>query len=262
MIVTPERLIILPSLVFENIEKIRLGEDGQSRQILRHLSMTITAGRITVLIGPSGCGKTTLLRLVNRLEDPTAGLILLGSQDISLLDPLELRQDVGMVPQKPFMFAGTVLENLQQPFLLRKLVPPSPKDSIWSQCLGRVDLADEFLPRQARSLSLGEQQRVGLARALLCQPQVVLLDEPTSALDRPSSDRFARSIRSLCQETHITLLLVTHDLWFAERVADYVVFLDDGCIIEQGPAAQIFSAPQTTALQRFFLYPDKAGVTP
>ena len=257
---TPERLIILPSLVLENIEKVRIGEDGRPRQILRHLCMTIAAGRITVLIGPSGCGKTTLLRLVNRLEDPTAGRILLGSQDIALLDPLKLRQAVGMVPQKTFMFAGTVLENLQHPFLLRKQVPPLPKDPMWSHCLARVDLADEFLLRQAGNLSLGQQQRVGLARALLCQPQVVLLDEPTSALDRPSSYRFARLIRSLCRENNLTLLLVTHDLWFAERVADEVAFLDEGCIIEQGPAMQIFTAPQTEALHNFLMHPSPVGV--
>lgn len=259
MTATPERAIKVPPLVLENIEKVRTGQDGCPRQILQRVCMTIPAGRITVLIGPSGCGKTTLLRLINRLEDPTAGRILLGGENIAVLDPLILRQMVGMVPQKPFMFAGTVQENLQHPFLLRKQIPPLPTDPLWSQCLARVDLPKEILPRQAGSLSLGEQQRVGLARALVCGPQVVLLDEPTSALDRPSSDRFARSIRSLCQENHLTLLLVTHDLWFAERVADDVVFLVDGSIVEQGTAAQIFTDPQTPALQQFFLYPDKAG---
>lgn len=252
----------MPTLVLENIEKVRTGEDGRPRQILQRVCMTIPAGRITVFIGPSGCGKTTLLRLINRLEDPSEGRILLGGQDITLLDPLQLRQMVGMVPQKPFMFAGTVLENLQHPFILRKQVPPSPTDPFWSQSLAMVDLPNEFLQRQAGSLSLGQQQRVGLARALLCQPAVLMLDEPTSALDRPSGDRLARLIKSLCREKHLTILLVTHDLWFAERVTDEVVFLDEGRVIEQGQVEKIFSAPQTEALHRFFLYPPKAGGHP
>ncbi len=259
MTVTPERAMRVPPLVLENIEKVRTGEDGRPRRILQQVCMTIPAGRITVLIGPSGCGKTTLLRIANRLEDPSGGRILLGNQDIALLDPLQLRRMVSMVPQKPFMFTGTVLENLQQPFVLRKQDPPSPTDPSWSQSLAMVDLTHEYLPRQAGSLSLGEQQRVGLARALLCHPQVLMLDEPTSALDRPSGDRLARSIQGLCRQNHLAMLVVTHDLWFAERVADDVVFLDEGRIIEQGETAKIFKDPQTEALHRFLLYPPKVG---
>lgn len=259
MTATPERAIIVSSVVLENIEKIFTGEDGRPCQILHQVCMTIPAGRITVLIGPSGCGKTTLLRLINRLEEPSGGRILLGNRDIALLDPLHLRQMVGMVPQKPFMFAGTVLDNLRYPFILRRQSPPSPTDPSWVEYLAMVDLSNDCLLRQAGSLSLGQQQRVGLVRALLCQPQVLLLDEPTSALDRPSADRFARLIQSLCRQNHLTLLLVTHDLWFAERVADDVVFLDEGRIIEQGHAAKIFTDPQTEALHRFFLYPSRAG---
>lgn len=259
---TREGGILVPPLVLEKVEKYRSCANGSRQQILRQISMTVPAGRVTVLIGPSGCGKTTLLRLINRLEDLTGGRIMLGTQDIALLDPPQLRQTVGLVPQKTFMFAGTVLENLQHPFVLRKKIPPPPSDPLWSQCLAWVDLSDEFLLRQAGSLSLGQQQRVGLARTLLCKPEVLLLDEPTSALDRPSSDRFARLIRSLCRENALTLLLVTHDLWFAERVADDVVFLDGGCIIEQGLAVDIFTAPQTQALRNFLLQPAPAGENP
>jgi putative ABC transport system ATP-binding protein len=110
-------------------------------------------------------------------------------------------------------------------------------------------------------LSLGQQQRVGVARALVCEPQVVLLDEPTSALDRPAVERFAQSLRRLCREKGMTFLVVTHDLWFAERAADHAVFLEAGHIRERAQAGRFFEAPQTDALRRFLLGSEGAGGT-
>lgn len=244
-------------LELEHVEKVRTYPDGRQMVVLRDIDLAVAAGRVTVLIGPSGSGKTTLLRLVNRLEDPTGGRILLNGRDIARLDPLQLRRKVMLVPQKPFMFDGTVLANLQRPFTLRKEAPPGPAASLWRQSLARVDLPDAFLERRAATLSIGQQQRVGLARALLCRPEVVLLDEPTSALDRPASDRFAGLLRGLCRADGLALLLVTHDLWFAERIADEVAFLDDGWIVERGPADRIFPEPQTGALRRFLFAGEK-----
>lgn len=243
----------------DNIDKVRMREDGTRMDVLRHVSLRFAAAGITVLIGPSGCGKTTLLRLVNRLEDPSAGRILVNGVDVAGLDPLQLRQTVVLVPQKPFMFVGSVLQNLQHPFVLRKQTPPSANDPLWIQSLAGVDLSDQLLSQQAASLSLGQQQRVGLARALLCDPEVVLLDEPTSALDRPASDRFATTLRTLCRQRQTSFVVVTHDLWFAERVADQVVFLSDGYVKELGSADQIFGAPQTEELRNFLMYPAAKG---
>lgn len=247
-------------LELNKVRKIRAREDGASLHVLQGISMAVPAGSVTVMIGPSGCGKTTVLRLINRLEEPSDGCILLDGREVADIPPLQLRKKVVLVPQKPFMFNGTVRENLQHPFVLQKRTPPLPDHPAWKQALARFDLPDEFLSRAATSLSLGQQQRVGVARALVCEPDVVLLDEPTSALDRPAAERFARSLRTLCGEKQMTFLLVTHDLWFAERVADHAVFLDDGKIVECGPAGQFFGAPQTEALRRFLQGSTGTGV--
>lgn len=246
-------------LELEKVQKIRIREDGVRLNVLQGISMALPAGSVTVMVGPSGCGKTTLLRLINRLEEPNGGRILLDGREIALLPPLQLRKKVALVPQKTFMFNGTVQENLQRPFLLRKLTPPPSDHPVWQQTLARLDLPELFLSRMATSLSLGQQQRVGVARALVCEPQVVLLDEPTSALDRPAAERFAQSLRTLCGEKGMTFLVVTHDLWFAERAADHAVFLEAGQIREHAQAGQFFEAPQTDALRRFLLGSEGAG---
>ncbi|APG26098.1 hypothetical protein A7E75_00175 [Syntrophotalea acetylenica] len=246
----------------ENITRVRLRQDGSSVHILRDVCLEIAAGDAVVLIGPSGSGKTTLLRLVNRLEDPTAGRILLDGMDIASMNPVQLRQRVALVPQKTTMFQGSVLDNLRAPFLLRKQQPPPLRDPLWREVLDLAQLSGEFLDRPAGSLSLGQQQRVGLARALVGRPAMLLLDEPTSALDRPACDGLARSLRSLCRTRGVTLLLASHDLWFVPRVADQAVFLNDGKIEEQGPAGDLFNNPRSAALRRFLVHSDAGGDLP
>lgn len=241
----------MPELRLEDVRKKRIGPGGRETEILRGVSFTARSGELTVVIGPSGGGKSTLVRLINRLEDPDGGTILLGGRPVLSFDPLELRRRIGLVPQKPFMFAGTVLENLQRPFFFRGVTPPGDPSPEIGRTLEICRLSPDITGRQARTLSLGQQQRVALARTLLTSPEVLLLDEPTSALDRPTGDRLGDTFREICRSTGLTILMVTHDLRLAERSADHLAYLEDGRILEEGRAADLLNRPLSEPLKRF-----------
>jgi putative ABC transport system ATP-binding protein len=248
---------LMTTVRLEGIGVVRLGRDGGAAKILNNISFSARSGEVTAIVGPSGGGKSTLLRLINRLSDPTSGTVYLDGEDISKLDPLWLRRRVAMVPQKPFMFEGTVLSNLQRPFLYRH-EPLSCADStevLHSLELARLD--PELIERDSRTLSLGEQQRVSLARALITNPGVLLLDEPTSALDRPTADLLAATVHDICRSQRLAAIIVTHDLRLAERIADYLLYLEGGRIMEEGRAEAIFSRPQSPELRRFLADPEK-----
>lgn len=243
------------ALQVEKVCMTRRAADGRDRTILEQLSFGVGRGQISVIVGPSGGGKSSLVRLLNRLEDPLSGRILLGGVDIASLDPLVLRRRVGLVLQKPTMFAGTVLKNLQHSFQLRQETAPDAGAALLRQTLELCRLEVDLLAQQARTLSIGQQQRVNLARTLIGGPEVLVLDEPTSALDRPTGDRLASTLKELCRSTGMTLLMVTHDLRLAERIADHLGYLEAGKILEQGPAARLLQQPQTPELQRFLAEP-------
>ena len=148
----------------EDVGMVRLNPKGEEVAILAGISFSARPGEITAIVGPSGGGKSTLVRFVNRLDEPTSGRIWLDWEDVSALDPLQLRRRVGMVLQKPFMFEGTVLVNLQRPFLYRNAPPPGAGSGGGLGALELARLSPELLERDARTLSLGQQQRVSLAR--------------------------------------------------------------------------------------------------
>ncbi len=233
------------------VRKSRRNERGAAIEILRGVDLELPAERLTALIGPSGGGKSTLLRLLNRLEDPASGQILLSGTDITQIDPLLLRRRIGVVPQVPYMYDGTVLDNLQRPFQFRGLPLPAAEDDELATMMELCRLSPDWLGRQARSLSIGQQQRVALARTLLTGPGLLALDEPTSALDQPTADRLGQTLRDICRQRRITILMLTHDLRLVRRIADRVAFLADGVVAEQGDAEQIFSAPRNDALKCF-----------
>lgn len=188
----------------------------------------------TGIVGPSGVGKSTLLRLLNRLADPATGTIRYRGRDLCEADVLALRRDVGLVPQLPALTEGTVADNvLYGPRLARR-------DADVGDSLRLAGLDPALAPRRADALSVGEQQRVMLARALALRPSVLLLDEPTSALDDTAKAAIEATLRDLRDRLGLSFVLVTHDLAQAARLADRIFVLEHGALRE-APAA---AAPQ------------------
>lgn len=244
-----------PMVQVEGVELIRPDRQGQRVVILSDVSFSAAKGRITAIMGPSGGGKSSLIRLINRLDDPTAGRILLEGTDISTMDPLLLRRKAAMVLQRPFMFPGTLLQNLQQPLAYRKELLPNADSPAVRRTLELARLTPDLLERDARSLSIGQQQRASLARSVITSPPVLLLDEPTSALDRPTGDQLAAALQDICREQAMTVILVTHDLRLAGRVADDLIYLEAGRIRETGPAATLLAEPASVEFRRFLAEP-------
>jgi putative ABC transport system ATP-binding protein len=243
------------SVSLKDIRIVRRRPDGREKTIIDNVSFSARSAEITAIVGPSGGGKSSLIRLINRLNDPTTGSVYLDDHDIATLDPLQLRRRVAMVMQKPFMFEGTVLANLQRPFLYSRQPLPAADSPELLQVLELARLAPDYAARDSRTLSLGEQQRVSLARALITRPQVLLLDEPTSALDRPTADHLAATFHDICRKQKLTVILVTHDLRLAGRIADHLIYLEAGKILEQGSAADLLAHPQSAELRAFLAEP-------
>jgi putative ABC transport system ATP-binding protein len=195
-------------------------------RILRGVDLTLPADRTTVIVGPSGAGKSTLLRLLNRLEVPSAGSITFRGTAVSELNPRAHRRRVGMVFQRPVTFPGTVAENLAE-------ADPAATLDAQRDVLEAVGLPVALLARTADALSGGEAQRMCMARALLTQPDVLLLDEPTSALDEDSRNE-VEELTSRLRERGVALVWVTHDQEQAARRGDYVVAMEAGRIVFAG----------------------------
>jgi putative ABC transport system ATP-binding protein len=198
--------------------------------VLRGLDLSIAAGA-TAILGPSGCGKSTLLRLLDRLVDPDEGVVRFRGLDVRELDPLELRRRVALVPQLPAPIPGSVGENVcYGPALQGQQLDPVPP-------LQLAGLDPSFVERDAARLSVGEQQRVMLARALALEPEVLLLDEPTAALDEAAKAGVEGTLRDLAGRARLSIVLVTHDSGQAARLAQRVVRLEEGRIVGQEQVA-------------------------
>jgi putative ABC transport system ATP-binding protein len=200
------------------------------RSILDGVSFELRRGELVCVMGPSGAGKTTLLKCLNRLLELTGGRVLLDGVDTDALSPVTLRRRIGMVWQTPFMFAGTVAENLRRAV---ELSQSSTGEEELAGLLERVAF-DGALGSDARVLSVGQQQRVSIARALACRPELLLCDEPTAALDHDNALRLEATFRELCAGG-MSVVWVTHDRRQAERIADRTLLLADGALRE--PAA-------------------------
>ena len=186
------------------------------------MTFAVQAGEVFSVVGPSAAGKSTLLRTINRLLEPTAGNIFLDGAPIEEIDPLELRRRIGMVFQLPALFGETVEDTVLYGVRL------TGKRADVEHLLGLAGLAPSLASRNPQSLSVGQQQRVSIARALALEPEVLLMDEPTSALDQAARQRIEDLIGQLNKELGLTTVVVSHALDQVERIADRVVLLVDG----------------------------------
>lgn len=211
-----------------------VGLSRGGREVLRGIDARFAAGRVTAIIGPSGAGKTSLLRCLNRLEEPDEGRVVLDGSDIRTLAPTELRKRVGMVFQTPLLFEGGVRANLSYG------LDGADEDDLRG-ALRDAGLKEEFLARDSSALSVGQAQRVCIARCLVRRPEVLLMDEPTSALDKDAAARVESLTRSLA-ESGLTIVLVTHNLEQARRVADAALLLVDGRRAAEGSPEEMESA--------------------
>jgi polar amino acid transport system ATP-binding protein len=233
----------------QNLKKYYL---GGSVKALDDVSIEFEKGKVVVIIGPSGSGKSTLLRSLNLLEDPTEGHIFLDGTDIldAKTDINLMRRKMGMVFQQFNLFPHmTILKNLTiAPIKLLKMSKEEAEKKAM-ELLKRVGLADraEAYPAQ---LSGGQKQRVAIVRALCMSPEVMLFDEPTSALDPEMVGEVLDVMKELAKEG-MTMIVVTHEMGFAREVADEVVFMDEGQIIERGTPDEIFQTPKSDRLKSF-----------
>ncbi|PKG23572.1 amino acid ABC transporter ATP-binding protein [Niallia nealsonii] len=225
-------------------------------EVLKDISLEVEKGKVIVVVGPSGSGKTTMLRCLNLLEIPTAGKIAIQDQTLDFSKKVgqkeinTFRKLTGMVFQNYNLFPHkTVLENVMEgPIVVKKQDKAAAKKKA-EQLLSKVGLEDklDFYPFQ---LSGGQQQRVGIARALAMEPEVMLFDEPTSALDPELVGEVLKVMKELAKEG-MTMIIVTHEMKFAKEVADEVIFMDGGYIIEKGNPAAIFTAPKEQRTKQF-----------
>lgn len=240
------------------IEVSKLVKQFHGQTVLHGIDLEVASGEVVAIIGPSGSGKTTLLRSINLLEVPDSGTIRVGDITIDAARPLNkqkeqvrrLRQQVGFVFQSFNLFPHrSVLENITEGPVIVKGESRAEAALRARELLEKVGLTgkEESYPRR---LSGGQQQRVAIARALAMRPEVILFDEPTSALDPELVGEVLNTIRALAEEKR-TMVIVTHEMSFARDVADRAIFMDQGRIVEQGPARQLFSQPQHARTRQF-----------
>jgi arginine/lysine/histidine transport system ATP-binding protein len=221
-------------------------------EVLKGISTNINEGEVVAVIGPSGSGKSTFLRCLNHLEKPTSGQIWIGDQDITdkKTNIMKVRQNVGMVFQHFHLFPHkTVLQNLIYAPMKVKGLSKEEAEKIARELLDTVGLSEKANEYPTK-LSGGQKQRVAIARALAMNPDVMLFDEPTSALDPEMVKEVLEVMKSLAH-TGMTMAIVTHEMNFAREVADRVLFLDDGMLVEDAPPNEFFTNPKSKRAQDF-----------
>jgi len=225
---------------------------NDGHHVLKNLNLTINEGEITVLIGPSGCGKTTTMKLINRLITPSSGEILLQNENIANLDPIKLRRKIGYVIQNIGLFPHmTIAQNVA---VVPRLLKWDKKEinAKVDELLNLVGLDPSiYRDRYPSELSGGQQQRVGVIRALAANPVLILMDEPFSALDPISREQLQDELVRLQQEIKTTIVFVTHDMDEAIKIADTIVIMKDGEIVQAGAPEQILRRPANDFVKHF-----------
>ncbi|WP_067624525.1 amino acid ABC transporter ATP-binding protein [Alicyclobacillus acidiphilus] len=237
---------------------IRLSQISKSFgevQVLKGIDLTVKTGEVVAILGPSGSGKTTLLRCVNYLERPDDGVITIGDfsvrcREVGKRDIHQLRQKSAMVFQHYNLFKHkTALENVMEGLVVVRKTPVDDAKKRSIEFLKKVGLGDK-LDSYPSQLSGGQQQRVGIARALALNPEIILFDEPTSALDPELVGEVLEVIREIAKEG-ITMLIVTHEMGFAKEIANHVLFMDGGNVVEEGSPDDIFNNPKEERTRQF-----------
>lgn len=224
-------------------------------EILKGINLTIKKGEIVVILGPSGSGKTTLLRCINFLEKADYGSVAIDNLEVDYKtgtkkDIRKLRGKTAMVFQLYNLFRNkTILENVMEGLLVVKKLPKAEAKKRSIEALENVGLENR-LNNYPIQVSGGQQQRAGIARALVLNPEVILFDEPTSALDPELVGEVLNSIKEVAK-TGITMVIVTHEIAFAREVATHVIFMEDGVIVEEGAPGKIFSNPKEARTRQF-----------
>lgn len=215
-----------PILSLEQVSLQAIGSD----YLLQDISFTVQPGEIVGVVGASGSGKTSLLRLLNNLVSPSRGKISLEEQPFELYFPVELRRRLVLVPQEPKLLGMTVIEALNYPL---KLLPASSSKTIQIDTwIDLLRIPTEWLPKTELQLSLGQRQLVSIARALIMQPQIILLDEPTSALDVGIANHLLKVLRQLNQEQNLTIIIVNHQLELIRDFCDRLLLLERGILLQ------------------------------
>lgn len=237
------------------LEIRNLSKRFKDQQVLDHVDLKIEKGKVFVIIGPSGTGKSTLLRCINALERPEKGTIQLEDrifnyENLSKSDIQTLRTNTSMVFQNSNLYRNkTALGNVTTPLTLVKKLQRSEAEKIGLEYLEKVGMLEKK-DAYPETLSGGEKQRVGIARALAVNPDIILFDEPTSALDPELVSEVLDVIRELARQ-HTTMLIVTHEMKFARNVADEVIFMEGGHIVEQAPPKELFGNPKEERTRQF-----------
>ena len=241
----------------------RLQKTFGSTEVLRGIDLAVDRGEVLCVIGPSGSGKSTLLRCINFLEEPTSGLVYVDGEPIgyrvdaagrrvreSFREINRLRERIGIVFQAYNLWPHrTALGNVIEALLVVRHQPRAAAEAVGLAMLERVGLADKANEYPSR-LSGGQQQRVAIARALAMKPEIMLFDEVTSALDPELVGDVLKVMRGLAADG-MTMIVVTHEMAFAREVADRVVFMDGGLVVEEGPPAELFARPRNERTRRF-----------
>lgn len=235
------------AVVFENVRK-----QYEEAVVIPDLHLSIPAGQIVVMVGPSGCGKTTTMKMINRLIEPSGGRILVNGVDVMEMNPVELRRGIGYVIQQIGLFPHmTIAENVALVPRLRQGRRGVDVQKV-DERLRVVGLdPDTFRDRYPAELSGGQQQRVGVARALMSDPPIILMDEPFSALDPITREQLQDELIRLNQELNKTIIFVTHDMDEALKIADQIIVMQDGKLIQQGTPDQILRHPANEFVRGF-----------
>lgn len=220
------------------LETVHLGREVDTKKLVNDISIQVEKGETLSIVGPSGAGKSSFLRLLNRLDEPTTGTVLLNGTDYKTISPRELRRRIGMVLQAPYLFPGTVADNLRfGPTQQGKEL----EDTRLCHLLTQVGL-DDYADRDISRLSGGEAQRVSLARTLANSPEVLLLDEPTSALDRTAEGEVEKLLGEIIAAEGLTCLIITHNPAQALRLSKRSMLLESGQLVKIGPVEEIVHA--------------------